>query len=282
MEDIQVRNNSNLPHRVGNITCIKIFAKAEGLPNADWFGKSDPYYTINTPTAKTLNDLLRKTKAIGNNVLSIYENAKDITDYVNDATEIISNIAEGGIEVLGAGVDAISLSPVIPLKILGWGFQQAKKTHDTPKGYTQISESAVIKNNLNPYWPDRTVGFWELCGGDIARPILIQVWDYDTFKSSDYLGQCLITASHILKAHDRWVKIPLTNLKGNKPRGYFYIYALLSNSMGMEDDVISFERQPPEYEFPKGNKHFWRNENPHQQTQNLAFKNHSTPIPDKK
>jgi len=62
---------------------------------------------------------------------------------------------------------------LIPFKIAHCAYEFATKTHPQTKGFKEIYKSSVIKKNLNPKWPTRKLGFFELCWGDVDLPILL-------------------------------------------------------------------------------------------------------------
>jgi hypothetical protein len=56
-----------------------------------------------------------------------------------------------------------------------------------------VFKTEVIMNNLNPKWNECVVSIQGLCNGDLNRPILFEVFDYDSDGSHDFIGS--VTAS---------------------------------------------------------------------------------------
>jgi len=51
-----------------------------------------------------------------------------------------------------------------------------------------VWKNEPIMNNLCPVWPTTRVPIMNLCNGDINRPIIIEIYDYDSDGNHDYMG----------------------------------------------------------------------------------------------
>lgn len=54
--------------------------------------------------------------------------------------------------------------------------------------WTKVHETEVIMNNLNPLWKPFTIADVALCGGDAARPLRLEVYDWDRDSDPDLIG----------------------------------------------------------------------------------------------
>jgi Ca2+-dependent lipid-binding protein len=52
-----------------------------------------------------------------------------------------------------------------------------------------VWKSEVVMNNLSPTWKPTQIKIQRLCNGDLHRPLKIQIWDYDTDGSHDFIGE---------------------------------------------------------------------------------------------
>ena len=50
---------------------------------------------------------------------------------------------------------------------------------DGERASTQVYSSEVVKKTLNPSWDTFTIPLKDLCNGDLERPILFEIFDYD-------------------------------------------------------------------------------------------------------
>jgi len=64
--------------------------------------------------------------------------------------------------------------------------------------YCQVFRSEVVKDNLFPEWTLRSLSLQKLCGGDMDRPLVIDIWDYDASNSHDKLGLVETTVRKLL------------------------------------------------------------------------------------
>jgi hypothetical protein len=82
------------------------------------------------------------------------------------------------------------------------------------------------KNNLNPEWPTIVAPLSKLCDlGDISKPILIEIWDYDfECPHDDFMGFALISIFDLFVSCIRKCAIPLQPGKaGHKWGGRLFV-----------------------------------------------------------
>jgi hypothetical protein len=77
---------------------------------------------------------------------------------------------------------------------------------------TLIYTSEVIKQNLNPTWDAADAFISKLADGELDKPFLIKVFDWDSQTANDLIGQCTATVNEVLNV-DTFNK-ELKNLKG--------------------------------------------------------------------
>jgi len=90
-----------------------------------------------------------------------------------------------------------------------------KKAYPHTEGYKIVFESEVVKSNLNPLWQPFRVGFYELCKGNMKGELLIECYDWDRFKPSDFIGSCRVTVEELLEAKEE-LQMQLLSKKGTK------------------------------------------------------------------
>ena len=91
---------------------------------------------------------------------------------------------------------------------------------------TQVYKSEVIKDNLNPKWRPFKVEMMKVCNGDYNKRIKIQVYDYDSIGSHDYIGHFVTTMNQLQNNLPNELKFPITNedKKGdNKGSGSVFV-----------------------------------------------------------
>jgi vacuolar-type H+-ATPase subunit F/Vma7 len=57
---------------------------------------------------------------------------------------------------------------------------------------------------LNPEWPEESVKMDELCNGDVNRPLLFEIWDWDRVGKHDLIGRFTTTVHMILTGHTEY------------------------------------------------------------------------------
>lgn len=55
--------------------------------------------------------------------------------------------------------------------------------------WTNVHKTDVIKNTLNPDWQPFSIRVASLISGNPERELRIQVWDWDSNGSSDFIGE---------------------------------------------------------------------------------------------
>ena len=79
--------------------------------------------------------------------------------------------------------------------------------------------SEVVMNNLNPQWREIKVSLSALCNGDVYRPILFEVADYDGDGGHDHIGSCKASLNDLLTGAAATHSMPLAGPRGGKPGG---------------------------------------------------------------
>jgi hypothetical protein len=81
-------------------------------------------------------------------------------------------------------------------------------------------------NTLDPVWPEMRIQVRDLCdGGNLRKPFLINVWDYDfECPNDDFMGFCVVSILDLIKGHVRMEAIPLQPGKaGHKWGGNLFV-----------------------------------------------------------
>jgi hypothetical protein len=86
-----------------------------------------------------------------------------------------------------------------------------------------VVKSTVIKNNLNPKWPTLTTALGRVCGGDLDRPIMFDVYDYDKDGTHDLIGSTAQTSLRSLMAAASVTELQLSRQKKNKVKQSGYL-----------------------------------------------------------
>ena len=70
-------------------------------------------------------------------------------------------------------------------------FYELSHRRDAGGGLTwdNVHRSEVVKDNLDPAWKDQTIELSVLCQGEISKPILISVFDYESSGKHVLMGQ---------------------------------------------------------------------------------------------
>ncbi|KAF2074544.1 hypothetical protein CYY_004171 [Polysphondylium violaceum] len=88
---------------------------------------------------------------------------------------------------------------------------------DTANGFVEVYKSEYIKNTLNPVWKEMVIPLENLNGGDMKRPIQIQVFDYDSIGDHDLIGIFSTTMDEVLLGKKEF---PLINPKKTTKSNY--------------------------------------------------------------
>mmetsp|Transcript_12010 Transcript_12010/g.38183 ORF Transcript_12010/g.38183 Transcript_12010/m.38183 type:complete len:525 (-) Transcript_12010:314-1888(-) len=89
--------------------------------------------------------------------------------------------------------------------------------------WVPVVKSTVIKNNLNPKWPTLTTALGRVCGGDLDRPIMFDVYDYDRDGTHDLIGSTAQTSLRALMAAAAVTELQLSRQKKNKVKQSGYL-----------------------------------------------------------
>jgi len=186
------------------VYCFK--ARAEGLPKKDVFGKSDPYLVFRVPAQvsgekKTRQDEERSNNfKIGGTVATVVAGVT-----IAAAVALVSTVA-------------IAVAPVAAGAAAFCAYKYAKQLHPEKPGYNEIFVSEVKKNTLFPTWDEFQLAF---LGAFADSEILVEVWDWDRAKPSDFMGSCVIPMQTLLSATEE-MGCYFKDKKG-RTAGTFYI-----------------------------------------------------------
>jgi len=177
--------------------------------------KSDPYFVICIPTANC-----RHAKGSdGSPKFQFIES--DMGEHIFDV------VCEAGSAAEAAASLAIDAVTALPGKLLNLGLSiitfsaralinYSTKTHTVPNGYHSVYESEVISSNLNPTWDPIRIDFYRLCKGNFDTELLIQCYDWDRFKPSDYIGSFQVPLRTLLEQGHVERSYELRNEKGKR------------------------------------------------------------------
>ncbi|KAK7504633.1 hypothetical protein BaRGS_00004119 [Batillaria attramentaria] len=92
----------------------------------------------------------------------------------------------------------------------------------TPDGSWQIiHRTEVVKNDLNPSWRPVSLSVQSLCGGNRQQSIKLDVYDWDSDGSHDFIGGCSTTLEEMVKASGQEITLTLINpAKQAKKKSY--------------------------------------------------------------
>ena len=93
--------------------------------------------------------------------------------------------------------------------------------------FEEIGRSDIVKNNLNPTWPQLTLSPLERAG-PLSSPVLFEVYDWDRGSSDDYMGEVYVEAGlQSLLGKEREITLQLVkgpHLKNSgKNRGKLFV-----------------------------------------------------------
>lgn len=80
--------------------------------------------------------------------------------------------------------------------------------------YVVVWRNDPIMNNLNPVWPVARIPLLNLCNGDINRPIIIEIWDYDADGTHDPMGAVQTSVKGLMDAGGKPFEVIEDKLKG--------------------------------------------------------------------
>lgn len=86
--------------------------------------------------------------------------------------------------------------------------------------YVVVHRSEVIKNNLDPTWKPFQKAVVEICNGDYNRSLKIEVWDWDSDGSDDYIGSFVTTLKELSVAAIEKKGFPCINEAKKKKSSY--------------------------------------------------------------
>jgi len=183
-------------------------ARAEGLPKKDIFGKSDPYLVFRIPLQVT-----------GENRMSGGEAPARSLQIGGTAAVLVAGVSIAAAAVLATPV-AIAVAPVAIGAAAFCAVKYANKLHSSKTGYHEVFVSEVIKCSLNPTWAEFQLAFH---GSYLDSELLVECWDWDRGKPSDFMGSCEIPVNALLDSVEE-IGVDFKDKKG-RSAGTLYISA---------------------------------------------------------
>lgn len=86
--------------------------------------------------------------------------------------------------------------------------------------YVVVHRSEVIKKSLNPVWPTVVMPVVDVCNGDYDRKLKVDVYDWDSDGSHDFIGSFHTTLKELSIAMVENKDFPLINPKKLSKKGY--------------------------------------------------------------
>jgi hypothetical protein len=85
----------------------------------------------------------------------------------------------------------------------------------------EVWRSQTLKATLNPEWPAARIDLTTLCGGRLAEPLVLEVWDADAASADDIIGAVTASVRDLLSAGQSKAQLQLveTTAKGSKGAG---------------------------------------------------------------
>lgn len=86
--------------------------------------------------------------------------------------------------------------------------------------FNPVHKTEVINNSLNPRWRSFDLSVQQLCNGDLDRPLLIEVFDWDRWGESDFIGKFETSLNTILNNGDKVEYSLINSTKKAKNKSY--------------------------------------------------------------
>ncbi|PNH12071.1 Protein BONZAI 3, partial [Tetrabaena socialis] len=100
-------------------------------------------------------------------------------------------------------------------------FLQISRAQDDTGAWVPVYKTAVRKDNLNPAWDEAVVRAAQLNNGDMVRPLLVQVFDYEVSGAHRELGRCEMSTERMQElAAQHGAVVSLLPPPGKKPGDY--------------------------------------------------------------
>lgn len=90
----------------------------------------------------------------------------------------------------------------------------------TQGNFVVVHKSEMIKNTLNPVWAPVVIPVVDVCNGDYDRKLLIEVYDWDSNGSHDFIGSFHTTLREMGASMVERKEFPLINSKRLSKKGY--------------------------------------------------------------
>jgi Ca2+-dependent lipid-binding protein len=86
--------------------------------------------------------------------------------------------------------------------------------------WTVVAKSSIVYNTLEPTWPLITVPVRDLCNGDYARQLKMDVYDHDEHTKDDLIGTLKVTLKDLTTAVGQRTRFPCVNPSKMSKRNY--------------------------------------------------------------
>lgn len=176
-----------------HIAYCDFIVRGVGLDAKDFTGKSDPYIVIKCPTKVIMR------RNIFEYELNMMVQEEGFSTYPPSPSGAILRNSQGTIIAEDYDKSNGNILTSVVATVNTGSHRYAFKTHPQTDGYKEIYESEVVKATLDPQWNPFRLGFYEMCRGNSLVELLIECYDWDRFKPSDFIGSCKITVKDLLE-----------------------------------------------------------------------------------
>lgn len=87
--------------------------------------------------------------------------------------------------------------------------------------WVTVHKTEVVKNSLNPVWQPIKLSLTQLANGDWERPLLVELYDWDSSSAADFIGS-FETSPSKLRAAAGAAGVPIINEDKRKKKGKKY------------------------------------------------------------
>jgi len=112
--------------------------------------------------------------------------------------------------------------------------------------WTVVKRSEIIMKNLNPNWAPFSISARELCNSDHERPLKIDIYDWDSDGTHDYIGSFVTSLSKLESSAIEQTGIPVINDEKKRKKSSY------KNSGTFFVESCKIETQPSFIEYLQG------------------------------
>ncbi len=99
--------------------------------------------------------------------------------------------------------------------------------------YTVVWKSGKIENSLSPVWGLTKISMAALCNGDLHRPLLLELFDWDSNGKHDSMGQVETSVHSILASGEAQMEV-IEPDKMKSKKGYTHSGHLVAGQASIE------------------------------------------------